>query len=224
MAKWMNKMGLAAINFNMDDSKIGGFHKGFVDSRESSPASTPILGQASSAKNKHLGNTPIGSAGDSENDSDKESIASWHKSNSHHSSISDTESSREKVKRQSANSISERCLSRILPIAINEPISLRLLDMLVRRHHLHRYSRTRTTVRSSPRRIISPDKSIRRRTKAIIERAAHPSAIHHRLTNSKMPPMSMPHRDYRTRIHRVNCPINECSSTIRTSRSIVRLR
>lgn len=99
MAKWMNKMGLAAINFNMDDSKIGGFHKGFVDSRESSPASTPILGQASSATNKHPGNTPIGSAGDSENDSDKESIASWQKSNSHHSSISDTESSREKVTR-----------------------------------------------------------------------------------------------------------------------------
>ena len=50
MAKWMNKMGLAAINFNMDDSKIGGFNKGFVDSREGSPASTPIIGLSSFIK------------------------------------------------------------------------------------------------------------------------------------------------------------------------------
>ncbi len=99
MAKWMNKMGLAAINFNMDDSKIGGFHKGFVDSREGSPASTPILGASSpSSINKQQQQGHIGSTGDSENDSDKESIVSWHKSTSHHSSISDTETSRDKVK------------------------------------------------------------------------------------------------------------------------------
>ncbi|CAF0742387.1 unnamed protein product [Adineta steineri] len=96
MAKWMNKMGLAAINFNMDDSKIGGFHKGFVDSREGSPASTPILGAspASITKQQRMGH--IGSTGDSENDSDKDSIASWHKSTSQHSSVSDTETSRDK--------------------------------------------------------------------------------------------------------------------------------
>ena len=91
-------MGLAAINFNMDDSKIGGFHKGFVDSREGSPASTPILRTGSSSSLiKSSGTTPIGSAADSENDSDKDSVASWHKSNSHHSSVSDTDSCREKV-------------------------------------------------------------------------------------------------------------------------------
>jgi hypothetical protein len=91
MAKWMNKMGLAAINFNMDDSKIGGFHKGFVDSREGSPASTPITGLSTSSNDKQQRSGLVGSAGDSENDSDKESVASWHKS-----SISDTESSRDK--------------------------------------------------------------------------------------------------------------------------------
>jgi len=92
MAKWMNKMGLAAINFNMDDSKIGGFHKGFVDSREGSPASTSTIGLSSSSTDKQQQSGHTGSAGDSENDSDKESVASWHKS-----SISDTEPSREKV-------------------------------------------------------------------------------------------------------------------------------
>ena len=99
MAKWMNKMGLAAINFNMDDSKIGGFNKGFVDSREGSPASTPIIGTSpsSSSLNKQQQIGHIGSAGDSENDSDKESIVSWHKSPSHHSSTSDTEQPRDKV-------------------------------------------------------------------------------------------------------------------------------
>jgi hypothetical protein len=97
MAKWMNKMGLAAINFNMDDSKIGGFHKVFVDSREGSPASTPIISSSSSSNNKQQRSGHIGSTGDSENDSDKESIVSWHKSTSHHSSISDTEPSRDKV-------------------------------------------------------------------------------------------------------------------------------
>ncbi|CAF0821417.1 unnamed protein product [Rotaria sordida] len=103
MAKWMNKMGLAAINFNIDDSKIGGFHKGFVDSREGSPASTPIVGVSSSSslslsstnkQQQQIGHR--GSVGDSENDSDKESIVSWHKSASHHSSVSDTEPSRDK--------------------------------------------------------------------------------------------------------------------------------
>ena len=98
MAKWMNKMGLAAINFNMDDSKIGGFHKGFVDSREGSPTTASLNGSPSPSTPKHQRQLPFGSAGDSENDSDKESIASWHKSTSHHSSISDTETStRDKV-------------------------------------------------------------------------------------------------------------------------------
>lgn len=98
MAKWMNKMGLAAINFNMDDSKIGGFNKGFVDSREGSPASTPIIGGSSpSLATTTQRSGPIGSAGDSENESDKESLVSWKKSASHHSSVSDTESSRDKV-------------------------------------------------------------------------------------------------------------------------------
>ncbi len=92
MAKWMNKMGLAAINFNMDDSKIGGFHKGFVDSREGSPASTPIIGLSSSGVDKQQRMGHIGSIGDSENDSDKESVVSWHKS-----SLSDTEQPRDKV-------------------------------------------------------------------------------------------------------------------------------
>jgi hypothetical protein len=97
MAKWMNKMGLAAINFNIDDSKIGGFNKGFVDSREGSPASTPIIGGHSSSTSKHQRIAQISSAGDSENDSDKESLASWHRSASHFSSISDIESLKDKV-------------------------------------------------------------------------------------------------------------------------------
>jgi hypothetical protein len=97
MAKWMNKMGLAAINFNIDDSKIAGFNKGFVDSREGSPVATPIIGsnKLSSSKNKRI--QQISSAGDSENDSDKESIVSWQKSLSHNSSISDLESVKDKV-------------------------------------------------------------------------------------------------------------------------------
>jgi hypothetical protein len=98
MAKWMNKLGLAAINFNMDDSKIGGFHKGFVDSRESSPVIGIGSSSASSSPiHKHAGLSLLGSIGDSENDSDKDSTASWHKSTSQHSSISDTESCRDKV-------------------------------------------------------------------------------------------------------------------------------
>jgi hypothetical protein len=96
MAKWMNKMGLAAINFNIDDSKIAGFNRGFLDSPEGSPASTPITPYKSSNP-MHQRITQISSAGDSENDSDKESIASWQRSTSHHSSISDTEVTRDKV-------------------------------------------------------------------------------------------------------------------------------
>jgi hypothetical protein len=92
MAKWMNKMGLAAINFNMDDSKIGGFHKGFVDSREGSPASTPIIGLSSPGGDKQQRMAHMGSVGDSENESDKESVVSWHKS-----SLSDIEQPRDKV-------------------------------------------------------------------------------------------------------------------------------
>jgi hypothetical protein len=95
MAKWMNKMGLAAINFNIDDSKIAGFNKGFLDT---SPVTTPIIGSHSTSKPKYKRSAQISSAGDSENDSDKESIVSWQKSNSHHSSISDIESLKDKVK------------------------------------------------------------------------------------------------------------------------------
>ncbi|CAF4846585.1 unnamed protein product [Rotaria sp. Silwood1] len=96
MAKWMNKMGLAAINFNIDDSKIAGFNKGFVDSRECSPATTPIIGSHKSLNIRHHRKTQISSAGDSENESDKESIVSWQKSISHNSSISDIESTKDK--------------------------------------------------------------------------------------------------------------------------------
>ena len=99
MAKWMNKMGLAAINFNMDDSRIGGFHKGFVDSREGSPASTPIVSTSSSSTNAQQRHGHIGSTGDSENDSDKESIQSCQRTTSHYSSISDVEYSKDKVNR-----------------------------------------------------------------------------------------------------------------------------
>ena len=95
MAKWMNKMGLAAINFNMDDSKIGGFHKGFVDSREGSPASTPNMSLLSTGMDKQQRTGHMGSIGDSENESDKESVVSWHKS-----SLSDIEQPREKVNQQ----------------------------------------------------------------------------------------------------------------------------
>ncbi|CAF0764190.1 unnamed protein product [Adineta ricciae] len=96
MAKWMNKMGLAAINFNIDDSKIAGFNKGFVDSREGSPATTPVIGSHSTSKLKLSRTKQISSIGDSGNDSDKESYASWQKSASHHSSISDIMSTKEK--------------------------------------------------------------------------------------------------------------------------------
>jgi hypothetical protein len=140
MAKWMNKMGLAAINFNMDDSKIGGFHKGFVDSREGSPASTPILGAASSSTNKHQRAGQTGSIGDSENDSDKESVVSWHKSTSHHSSISDTESPRDKVdKFKIFIEYLIFIFHRNLLIMINELIYHLLLVMHVHHHQLRFY-------------------------------------------------------------------------------------
>ncbi len=130
MAKWMNKMGLAAINFNMDDSKIGGFHKGFVDSREGSPASTSTIGLSSSSTDKQqLGHT--GSAGDSENDSDKESVASWHKS-----SISDTEPSRDKVENNMKLFI---YLKNLFSRMINVLIYHRLLVMHVHHHQLQFY-------------------------------------------------------------------------------------
>jgi len=98
MAKWMNKMGLAAINFNIDDSKIAGFNKGFLHSNDGSPVTTPIIGSHSKLNSKHQRSIQISSAGDSENDSDKESILSWQKSVSYHSSISDVELSKDKVK------------------------------------------------------------------------------------------------------------------------------
>lgn len=97
MAKWMNKMGLAAINFNIDDSKIAGFHKGFVNSREGSPATTPTIGLHFSRLSKQPRTKPTSSAGDSENESDKESVMSWQKSTSHYSSISDIEPIKERV-------------------------------------------------------------------------------------------------------------------------------
>ncbi|UJR26562.1 hypothetical protein I4U23_007883 [Adineta vaga] len=96
MAKWMNKMGLAAINFNIDDSKIAGFNKGFVDSREGSPATTPIFDSHSSSKKKQSRTKQTSSAGDSENDSDRESVVSSQKSVSYHSSISDLESTKDR--------------------------------------------------------------------------------------------------------------------------------
>ena len=97
MAKWMNKMGLAAINFNIDDSKIAGFNKGFVDSREASPAPTPIIGPHTSSNTKHQRTNQISSIGDSENESDKDSVTSWQRSASFYSSISDVELSKDKV-------------------------------------------------------------------------------------------------------------------------------
>lgn len=101
MAKWMNKMGLAAINFNMDDSKIGGFNKGFVDSRESSPATNSLL-SSSSPTTKH---SSLSLVGDSENESDKESSVSWRQTPCHHSSISDTESNVQNEKRANLSSV-----------------------------------------------------------------------------------------------------------------------
>lgn len=71
MAKWMNKMGLAAINFEINDSKIAGFNKGFIDSRENSPVSTPkFLRNLFQVGNKKR------STGESEIESDKDSVAS----------------------------------------------------------------------------------------------------------------------------------------------------
>jgi hypothetical protein len=100
MAKWMNKMGLAAINFNIDDSKIAGFNKGFLDSNDGSPSTTPSIGSNSTLNSKHHRTIQKSSAGDSENDSDKESIVSWQKSVSYNSIISDIDkvkNSKEKI-------------------------------------------------------------------------------------------------------------------------------
>ena len=98
MAKWMNKMGLAAINFNIDDSKIAGFNKGFVDSVEGSPVTTPIIGGNSTPSGKHQRIMHVSSQGDSENESDKDSSVSWQIFASHHSSSSETGTSKDKVK------------------------------------------------------------------------------------------------------------------------------
>lgn len=103
MAKWMNKMGLAAINFNIDDSKIGGFNKAFLDSTEVSPITTPTISKTSSSSSKINRSIPMSSVGDSGNDSDKESCVSWQKSVSHHSSVSDVDSSKEKFQMKSTN-------------------------------------------------------------------------------------------------------------------------
>lgn len=97
MAKWMNKLGLAAINFSIDDSKIGGFNRGFVDSKIDSPVTTPIIGTKSRSHFKHQQSTQIHSPVDSEYDSDKESYISWQRAASQHSSISDVDSIRDKV-------------------------------------------------------------------------------------------------------------------------------
>ena len=97
MAKWMNKMGLAAINFNVDDSKIAGFHKPIIESGEDSPATTPIFGSPVLLNAKQRLIARIGSAGGSDTESDKDSILSWHKSVSHNSSISDINSIKDKV-------------------------------------------------------------------------------------------------------------------------------
>ncbi|CAF1452907.1 unnamed protein product, partial [Didymodactylos carnosus] len=114
MAKWMNKMGLAAINFNIDDTKIGGFNKGFIQSsplnsasqsRESSPSLTPTSagGGNSIITHGHI-------SGDSENESDSISLRdspkfNWAKLSSfsktkqsgRNSSLSDTEHSKDKT-------------------------------------------------------------------------------------------------------------------------------
>ena len=96
MAKWMNKMGLAAINFNIDDSKIAGFNKGFVDSVEGSPVTAQRLTSASPSASLSRSAPRTSSPGDSDNESDKESTASWQKSESQHSSVSDMDSFRDK--------------------------------------------------------------------------------------------------------------------------------
>jgi hypothetical protein len=122
MAKWMNKMGLAAINFNIDDSKIAGFNKGFVvDSREGSPAPTPIIGSHMSSNTKHPRTTQISSIGDSENESDKESVTSWQRSTSYYSSISDVELSKDKVNFPKELIVKKFCfsLNRVYLIIIN---------------------------------------------------------------------------------------------------------
>ena len=90
-------MGLAAINFNIDDSKIAGFNKGFVDSLDGSPATVQRLISASSSASHSRSAPRTSYPGDSENESDKESTASLQKSESQHSSVSDVDSLRDKV-------------------------------------------------------------------------------------------------------------------------------
>ena len=202
MAKWMNKMGLAAINFNMDDSRIGGFHKGFVDSREGSPASTPTMALSSTGLDKQQRAGHIGSIGDSENDSDKESVVSWHKS-----SLSDIEQPRDKVNQSSPSLKYMIFVFRM----INERIYHRSLVMHVHPHRLQFYP-IHIIVPLILHRIVSLVKSI----KVIFERVVHPYDFlrYQLMMMIKKMPMSMQHRDYQIRIHLVNYPINECLQII----------
>ncbi len=141
MAKWMNKMGLAAINFNIDDSKIAGFNKGFLDSNDGSPVTTPIIGSNSTLNCKHQRSIQISSQGESENDSDKESSVSWQIFASHHSSISDIEAAKDKVKITKEEIEKNVLLRRIYLIIISQLIYHQLLVMLDhhRQHHYYHY-------------------------------------------------------------------------------------
>lgn len=137
MAKWMNKMGLAAINFSIDDSKIAGFNRGFVDSKIDSPITTPIIGKKSRANFKHQQSTQISSPGESEYDSDKESYISWQRATSHHSSISDVESIKDKVSiDQCSHAMITLCFLRNLRIMINKVMDHQQL-VIIDHHHLH---------------------------------------------------------------------------------------
>jgi hypothetical protein len=89
MAKWMNKMGLAAINFNIDDSKIAGFNKGFVDSREGSPVIMPRMMITTSLTSQSVRHAHMSSTGNSEYESDRESTVSWQQDVSQHSNTAD---------------------------------------------------------------------------------------------------------------------------------------
>ena len=139
MAKWMNKMGLAAINFNIDDSKIAGFNRGFLDSKIESPVTTPVIGKHPRLNSKNLPPRQISSPVESEYDSDKESYFSWQRSASHHSSISDIEPSKDKVISFSKflQKRSFVSLRRNLWITINKVMYLQQRVILAR-HHQHR--------------------------------------------------------------------------------------
>jgi len=139
MAKWMNKMGLAAINFNINDSKIAGFHKGFVDSREGSPASMSRAVHASPTTSQLIRHIPITSIGDSENDSDKESIVSWQPSISQTSSIFEMDVCKEKATGsrhvRSSSAVSVASLPERNVENLPNPPSLPVNKVSIKKHH-----------------------------------------------------------------------------------------